>query len=162
MLAAKVELLDESLSSDRRREGGERIAVQQRSTLRGDDRALIHVEVQDLSPRGIRFASDRALEAGAQIRVGLNGAGTQLGEIVWRDGRTHGCIFAEPLSPERMAKAFADAGNVVSPPFAERPFGDVDPPSVEKWPRKARLAFGLGGAIAAWAALFAAGKLIIG
>lgn len=161
MITAKIEYVESGSSADRRGVDGERVSVHMSSTVRGEDRTPLDVTVHDFSSRGIRFASDVSFDVGARIRVGLGGAGVQLGEIVWRDGQAYGCVFAQPLSRQRMATAFGTA-DVIAGRIGTRT-ELVDYPEIfEKWPRKLRLLLALGAGGLAWVAVFVAGKQIIG
>lgn len=154
MLKATIEICDGPGERDRRNADDTRIAVDCVSTLRKPDGAPIVIKVENFSARGFAFNSrDCDLAAGTQVCVGLDGAGTQKAVIVWRSDHVYGCEFLEPLTRERMAKAFTKA-SIARGRFPKAD-DEVPGPVVEKWPHSVRLALLAAGAVGSWALLYA-------
>lgn len=101
MLVARLEVLGEV---DPR--GAIRFHVASESTLRGADGRPIEVLVDNFSRTGFLFVSDEEFPSGTLIAIGLSGAGSREAQVIWRDGRRHGCEFLVPLPQSKMARAF--------------------------------------------------------
>ena len=101
MLVARLEVLGEV---DPR--GAIRFHVASESTLRGADGRPIEVLVDNFSRTGFLFVSDEEFPSGTLIAIGLSGAGSREAQVVWREGRRHGCEFLVPLPQSKMARAF--------------------------------------------------------
>lgn len=139
MLVARLEVLGEV---DPR--GAIRFHVASESTLRGADGRPIEVLVDNFSRTGFLFVSDEEFPSGTLIAIGLSGAGSREAQVIWRDGRRHGCEFLVPLPQSKMARAFQGHQEVlanlesalrerlgrtqpVAPKTPERPKVDVPP-----------------------------------
>lgn len=61
--------------------------------------------VRDLSTGGLRFETSVVLERGEAIDVVLPQRGSTRAVVVWRDGRSYGGEFIEPLSPAALSAA---------------------------------------------------------
>jgi hypothetical protein len=129
VLVARLEVLGEV---DPR--GAIRFHVASESTLRGADGKPIEVLVDNFSRSGFLFVSDEDFPPGTLIAIGLSGAGSREAQVVWREGRRHGCEFLVPLPQSKMARAFEGQANVLAnleaelrkrlpqkPPAAEAP-----------------------------------------
>jgi hypothetical protein len=101
VLVARLEVLGEV---DPR--GAIRFHVASESTLRGADGRPIEVLVDNFSRTGFLFVSDEEFPSGTLIAIGLSGAGSREAQVIWRDGRRHGCEFLVPLPQSKMARAF--------------------------------------------------------
>lgn len=101
MLVARLEVLGEI---DPR--GAIRFHVASESTLRGADGRPIEVLVDNFSRTGFLFVSDAEFPSGTLVAIGLSGAGSREAQVIWREGRRHGCEFLVPLPQSKMARAF--------------------------------------------------------
>jgi len=148
MIAATIRVNTDVAATDGRR-ASDRRPVARPSTLREADRLPHAIDVLDLSSGGFRFRAERALPVGAIVSVGLSGPGAAEGRIVWREGRTHGCVFTAPQTAATVAAAFdTSTSNVVTltevAPVART---DAEP---ERWSAPARSGLMVGGALLAW------------
>jgi len=109
VLVARLEVLGEV---DPR--GAIRFHVASESTLRGADGRPIEVLVDNFSRTGFLFVSDEEFPPGTLIAIGLSGAGSREAQVVWREGRRHGCEFLVPLPQSKMARAFEGQANVLA------------------------------------------------
>jgi hypothetical protein len=109
VLVARLEVLGEV---DPR--GAIRFHVASESTLRGADGKPIEVLVDNFSRTGFLFVSDEDFPPGTLIAIGLSGAGSREAQVVWREGRRHGCEFLVPLPQSKMARAFEGQANVLA------------------------------------------------
>lgn len=101
MLVARLEVLGEV---DPR--GAIRFHVASESTLRGADGRPFEVLVDNFSRTGFLFVSEEEFPSGTLVAIGLSGAGSREAQVVWREGRRHGCEFLVPLPQSKMARAF--------------------------------------------------------
>lgn len=101
MLVARLEVLGEV---DPR--GAIRFHVASESTLRGADGRRFEVLVDNFSRTGFLFVSEEEFPSGTLVAIGLSGAGSREAQVVWREGRRHGCEFLVPLPQSKMARAF--------------------------------------------------------
>lgn len=109
MLVARLEVLGEV---DPR--GAIRFHVASESTLRGADGRPIEVLVDNFSRTGFLFVSDEEFPPGTLIAIGLSGAGSREAQVVWREGRRHGCEFLVPLPQSKMARAFQGQADILA------------------------------------------------
>lgn len=109
MLVARLEVLGEV---DPR--GAIRFHVASESTLRGADGRPIEVLVDNFSRTGFLFVSDEEFPSGTLIAIGLSGAGSREAQVVWREGRRHGCEFLVPLPQSKMARAFQGQADILA------------------------------------------------
>jgi hypothetical protein len=109
VLVARLEVLGEV---DPR--GAIRFHVARESTLRGTDGQPFEVLVDNFSRTGFLFVSDEEFPAGTLIAIGLSGAGSREAQVVWSEGRRHGCEFLVPLPQSKMARAFEGQANVLA------------------------------------------------
>lgn len=109
MLVARLEVLGEV---DPR--GAIRFHVASESTLRGADGRPFEVLVDNFSRTGFLFVSDEEFPAGTLVAIGLSGAGSREAQVVWREGRRHGCEFLVPLPQSKMARAFQGHADVLA------------------------------------------------
>ncbi|AQR75274.1 PilZ domain-containing protein [Sphingomonas sp. LM7] len=141
MLVARLEVLGEV---DPR--GAVRFHVARESTLRGADGHPFEVLVDNFSRTGFLFVSDEAFPAGTLIAIGLSGAGSREAQVVWSEGRRHGCEFLVPLPQSKMARAFEGHASVLANLEAElrkrlpqaRPAAAKAPPPPAPPPRHLR------------------------
>jgi hypothetical protein len=122
VLVARLEVLGEV---DPR--GAIRFHVASESTLRGLDGKPFDVLIENFSRTGFLFVSDAEFPSGTLVAVGLSGAGSREAQVVWRDGKRHGCEFLVPLPQSKMARAFQGQDEVVAGLEAElrRRFGQA-------------------------------------
>ncbi len=137
------------------RRGDARAVVGHPSTLRVAGRAPAEILVEDLSGSGFLFSSGDHVAVGAQVRVGLVGAGTATATIVRRDGDRHGAAFLDALTAAQLDQAFGP-GTVVAARFA--PEADLIVPFIgeARWPRPVRAAIWVTAATLPWIAILAA------
>jgi len=109
VLVARLEVLGEV---DPR--GAIRFHVASESTLRGADGRPIEVLVDNFSRTGFLFVSDDEFPPGTLIAIGLSGAGSREAQVVWREGRRHGCEFLVPLPQSKMARAFQGQADILA------------------------------------------------
>jgi hypothetical protein len=109
VLVARLEVLGEV---DPR--GAIRFHVASESTLRGADGRPIEVLVDNFSRSGFLFVSEEAFPAGTLIAIGLSGAGSREAQVVWQEGRRHGCEFLVPLPQSKMARAFQGQADILA------------------------------------------------
>lgn len=109
MLVARLEVLGEV---DPR--GAIRFHVTSESTLRGADGRPFEVLVDNFSRTGFLFVSDEEFPSGTLVAIGLSGAGSREAQVVWREGRRHGCEFLVPLPQSKMARAFQGQADVLA------------------------------------------------
>jgi hypothetical protein len=109
VLVARLEVLGEV---DPR--GAIRFHVASESTLRGTDGQPFEVLVDNFSRTGFLFVSDEDFPSGTLVAIGLSGAGSREAQVVWREGRRHGCEFLVPLPQSKMARAFQGHGEVLA------------------------------------------------
>ena len=109
MLVARLEVLGEV---DPR--GAIRVHVASESTLRGADGRPFEVLVDNFSRTGFLFVSDEEFPSGTLVAIGLSGAGSREAQVVWREGRRHGCEFLVPLPQSKMARAFQGQADVLA------------------------------------------------
>jgi hypothetical protein len=109
VLVARLEVLGEV---DPR--GAIRFHVASESTLRGTDGRPIEVLVDNFSRSGFLFVSDEEFQPGTLIAIGLSGAGSREAQVVWQEGRRHGCEFLVPLPQSKMARAFQGQADVLA------------------------------------------------
>lgn len=109
MLVARLEVLGEV---DPR--GAIRFHVASESTLRGADGRPFEVLVDNFSRTGFLFVSDEEFPSGTLVAIGLSGAGSREAQVVWREGRRHGCEFLVPLPQSKMARAFQGQADVLA------------------------------------------------
>ena len=109
MLVARLEVLGEV---DPR--GAIRFHVASESTLRSADGRPIEVLVDNFSRTGFLFVSDEEFPSGTLIAIGLSGAGSREAQVVWREGRRHGCEFLVPLPQSKMARAFQGQADILA------------------------------------------------
>lgn len=139
MLVARLEVLGEV---DPR--GAIRFHVASESTLRGADGRPFEVLVDNFSRTGFLFVSEEEFPSGTLVAIGLSGAGSREAQVVWREGRRHGCEFLVPLPQSKMARAFQGHQEVlanletalrerlgraqpVAPKTADRPKAELPP-----------------------------------
>lgn len=142
--------IGEGSSSSRR---SERHAIDSHTVARDIDGRAHHVEVTDFSRDGCRFVSERPIAIGARVRIGLSGAGAREGEVVWRDGVSHGFHFSKPLGDSDMASAFTGAAVVY---LGAGQALVAEPAGTGRYSRRTRALIFIGSAIAGWAAVIAA------
>jgi hypothetical protein len=109
VLVARLEVLGEV---DPR--GAIRFHVASESTLRSADGKPIEVLVDNFSRTGFLFVSDEEFAPGTLIAIGLSGAGSREAQVVWREGRRHGCEFLVPLPQSKMARAFQGQSEILA------------------------------------------------
>lgn len=109
MLVARLEVLGEV---DPR--GAIRFHVASESILRGADGRPFEVLVDNFSRTGFLFVSDEEFPSGTLVAIGLSGAGSREAQVVWREGRRHGCEFLVPLPQSKMARAFQGQADVLA------------------------------------------------
>ncbi|NIJ22388.1 hypothetical protein FHS95_004103 [Sphingomonas naasensis] len=109
MLVARLEVLGEV---DQR--GAIRFHVASESTLRGADGRPFEVLVDNFSRTGFLFVSEEEIPPGTLIAIGLSGAGSREAQVIWREGRRHGCEFLVPLPQSKMARAFQGQADVLA------------------------------------------------
>ena len=98
MLLAKMSVVEDARSSERREIAGE-------TTLRLDEKPC-PVAVFNLSTTGCLVRAELDLSPGTIVRIGLPGAGAFPATVVRWDGMRAGCQFHEPLSPKDLEAAF--------------------------------------------------------
>ena len=150
MLAATIDLLDETTATDRRADA--RMRIEQASTVRDHQGGPRDVMVDDLSRTGFRCFSAQPLPVGALVRLGLAGAGVASARVTRREGKAHGCEFETPLTPAQLESAFT-ASNAVRATVGSA--GNDQGASHDNWPGAVRAAIFVGGGAAAWAAVVA-------
>ena len=160
MLNAKINVGDQSLATDDRRFGADRITIDKPSTVRADDLSPRDVVVEDLSSSGFRFRSDDGLRVGSTIFVGLAGGGMAQARVVRVNDDQHGCEFERPLTGAQLQSAF-NSPTVLAVSFPVRYGSTVIAEREEKWPGAVRLSILLGGTALCWAALVQIGATLI-
>ena len=153
----KVTSHERKTSAEGSRRASHRRAVNQSSIARTAAGSPYQIEVTDFSREGCRFVSDQPMVIGSHIRMGLSGAGAATCEIIWHKEGSYGCRFLAPLSDAAMAEAFTGPTVVhVRSPEERLP----EPAGIGTYARRTRALIFVGGAAAAWAAVFALVALI--
>lgn len=139
-------------SSDPRRLSTRR-SLRADSTMRAYQDGPTDVSVVSLSTTGCAIESEQPIPVGAEISLGVPGAGSCRATVVRRDGTVHGCAFVEPLSEGAVASAFGQS-NLVKFPLERLPAparSQVEP----KLPRAVRGWLLIAAAVGGWAVLAA-------
>ncbi|MFS0735482.1 PilZ domain-containing protein [Sphingomonas sp. 1P06PA] len=138
---------------DADRRGKERRRIDAVSTARAQAAGPCDVVVNDLSCDGFAMVCPPGTEIEGDFTIGLPGAGRFRASVVRRDGARYGCRFAQPLSPQAMATAFASDPVVTL--GIPRPAGvaGTAEPHVEKWHPAMRLAFLIGLTTTVWTSI---------
>ena len=143
-----------SSSADR----AQRLSVEATSTLRMVDRRPITITVVNYSETGCQVLAEGNL-ADHSVVIGLAGAGSVSGRVVWsKDGR-HGIAFDRRISADDMACAFTGT-EVVSLRAEILPFS-ADEPVVEPYSYRTRVAVVLSLGAGAWLALGALLRVLL-
>jgi hypothetical protein len=134
-----------------------RVSLDCTGTFRDAQGIPIDVLVLDISRTGVSIRTDRLLQIGSSISLGLPALGRRDLHVVRRDGSVYGCSFRLPIGTEDLASV-RTPDTVVRGVFAADPVGaprgDAEAPS--KWPVAARLAFILGASGVLWATILRA------
>lgn len=136
----------------------QRLSVEATSTLRMTDRRPITITVVNYSETGCQVLAEGNL-ADRSVVIGLAGAGSVSGRVVWsREGR-HGIAFDRKISAEDMARAFT--GTEVISLRAEILPSSADEPALEPYSYRTRVALVLSLGTGAWVALGALVRVLL-
>lgn len=134
---------------DRRSDG--RISIDRPAVLRiGTD--AVDIRVDDLTRDGCKVTTDVSLGIGSQVTLGFAGVGQAQATIIWCDGASYGCVFAEPLPPGAVTAA---TRNNVDRFAGHTPFRPTVKASDVKWSPRSQALLIAGVTSALWIALIA-------
>ena len=161
MPQAQVQIAEPYVPNDDRRNGSDRVAIGQPSTIRTDNFAPRDIVVEDLSSSGFLFRSDDHLAVGTCFHIGLSGGGMTQARVVRAQNGQYGCEFDVPLTEQQLTLAFT-AQSVVPGTFAAYHTAPLVPYREDKWPGAVRVGILVGGGAFSWLLLWQAASLLFG
>lgn len=138
------------------RRSGDRTSIDRPAVLRFDG-AAVDIRVDDLTRDGCKVTTDATLEIGSQVTLGFAGVGHTPATVIWSDGTSYGCVFAESLPPGAVTAATCNNVDHFAGPT---PFRPTVRTSDVKWQPRTQALF-IAGAVSSLWALAIAGYMLI-